>query len=104
MDMHGYAYFVEHPRRIDDLILPHSFEKERPFRVVAEVQLTAIDYENFVTDMLADRQFIEDHGQPCKRSDVWECLFVRRKGKADGVLVIPQDGCYVGWAAYFCKA
>ena len=44
-------------------VRPHPIEKERPYRIVTEIQLPAIDYENFITDMLADRQFIEDHGR-----------------------------------------
>lgn len=99
MEYFGYAYFVERPRRIEDLMVPHLVEKERPYRIVTEVQLPAIDYENFITDMLADRQFIEDHGRRCKKDEVWSCLLVRRRGKPDGVLVMPEDGCFVGWAA-----
>ena len=101
MYYYGYAYFVEHPRRIEDLMVPHLVEKERPFRIVTEIQLPAIDYENFITDMLADRQFIEDHGRRCKKGEVWDCLLVRRRGKPDGVLVMPVDGCFVAWAAYY---
>ena len=101
MDYFGYAYFVERPRRIEDLMVPHPIEKERPFRIVTEIQLPTIDYENFITDMLADRQFIEDHGRRCKEGEVWACLPVRRRRKPDGVLVMPEDGCFVGWAAYF---
>ena len=71
MDYFGYAYFAERPRRIEDLMVPHPIEKEHPFRIVTEIQLPAIDYENFITDMLADRQFIEDHGRRCKKSEVW---------------------------------
>ena len=55
MDMHGYAYFVERPRRLEDLQRPHLIERERPYSIVTAVQLPKIDYENFVTDMLADR-------------------------------------------------
>ena len=102
MDYYGYAYFVERPRRIEDLTVPHLVEKERPFRIVTEVQLPAIDYENFITDMLADRQFIEDHSCRCKKGEVWDCLLVRRRGQPNGVLVMPEDGCFVGWAAYYC--
>ena len=101
MDYFGYAYFVERPRRIDDLMVPHLIEKERPYRIVTEIQLPAIDYENFITDMLADRQFIEDHGRRCKRGEVWDCLLVRRRGKPGGVLVMPEDGCFVGSAACY---
>ena len=103
MEKIGYAYFVKRPRRIEDLMAPHLVEKEQPYRIVTSVQLTAIDYENFITDMLADRQFIEDCGKRCKKGDVWECLFVRRKGQSDGVLIMPEQDCYVGWAA-FCSS
>ena len=104
MDYFGYAYFVERPRRIEDLMVPHLIEQERPYRIVTEVQLPAIDYEDFITDMLADRQFIEDHSRRCKKGEVWDCLLVRRKGQPDGVLVMPEGNCYVGCAAYYFKA
>jgi hypothetical protein len=100
MDYFGYAYFVERPRRIEDLMVPRLIELERPYRIVTEIQLPTIDYENFITDMLADRQFIEDHGRRCKKSEVWDCLLVRRRGRLDGVLIIPVQDCFVGWAAY----
>ena len=103
MDNYGYPYFVERPRRIEDLIVPHPIEQERPYRIVTEIQLPAIAYENFVTDMLADRQFIEDRGRRCKKGEAWDCLLVRRRGQPDGVLVMPEDGCFVGWAAYYCE-
>lgn len=103
MNYTGYAYFVERPRRIEDLMTPHPIEKEQPYRIVAEIRLPAIDYENFITDMLADRQFIEDHGCRCKRGEVWDCLLVRRRGKPNGVLVIPETECFVGWAAYYAE-
>ena len=99
MEYLGYAYFVEHPRRIEDLMVPHPIEKERPYRIVTEVQLPAIDYENFITDMLADRQFIEDNAGLCSRGEVWQCLLIRQRGCSDGILVMPEGGCYVGWAA-----
>lgn len=104
MDYFGYAYFVERPRRIEDLMVPHLIELERPYRIVTEIQLPAIDYENFITDMLADRQFIEDHSRRCKKGAIWNCLLVCRRGQPNGVLVMPEDGCFVGWAAYYFKA
>ena len=100
MDIHGYAYFVERPRRLEDLLRPHLIERERPYSIVTSVQLPKIDYENFVTDMLADRKFIEDYGKRCKAGDVWECLLVQQRGHTDGVLVLPEQGCFVSWAAY----
>ena len=99
MEYIGYAYFVERPRRLEDLIVPHPVEAERPYRVAAEIRLSAMDYENFVTDLLADRLFLSDHGGRCGRGEVWTCLLVRSEGKEDGVLIMPKAGCFVGWAA-----
>lgn len=98
-----YAYFVKLPRVINDLCRPHRPEDERSFEVVKVIYLAAIDYENFITDMLADRQFIEDHAHLCEQADTWKCLLVRRQGGNDGVLVMPADRCFVGWAGYFSQ-
>ena len=103
METAGSAYFVRFPCRIEDLQALHLVERERPFEIVKTVKLAKIDYENFITDMLADRQFIEDYGKRCKKGEVWECLFVRRKGRSDGVLIMPEQDCFVGWAAYYTQ-
>ena len=50
--------------------------------------------------MLADRKFIEDYGKRCKPGDIWDCLLVQQRGGTDGVLVLPEQGCFVSWAAY----
>ena len=101
MEILGKAYFVSDPRRIEDLTVLHLVEKERPFEVVRIVKLAKIDYENFITDMVADRQFIEDHAALCSKGEVWRCILVQQCGHTDGVLVMPEDGCFVGWAAYY---
>ena len=96
----GFAYFVRLPRTLDDLMVPHPLNRERVFDVAAVVTLEAIDYENFITDMLADRQFIEDHAEVCYKGETWACILVQQAGRNDGILVMPEDRCYVGWAAY----
>ena len=101
MEAVGRTFFVRSPRRIEDLQTLHLVEKERPFEIVKTVKLATIDYENFITDMLADRQFIEDHAALCLKGPVWCCILVKQRGRTDGVLVMPEDGCYVGWAAYY---
>ena len=102
MDRTGFAYFVESPRIIEDLLAPHPIELETQYEIVNTVKLAKIDYENFITDMIADRQFIEDYAALCSQGEVWRCLLVKQRGRSDGVLVIPIDGCYVGWAAHYC--
>lgn len=100
MSQKGTAYFVYSPRTLLDLIQPHDLRDEKPYRVVRTVSLSAMSYENFITDMLADRQFLEDFADLCGEGEVWKCILVKQKGSADGVLVVP-DGCYVKYAAFF---
>ena len=102
MDRTGFAYFVESPRVIEDLMTPHPVERERRYEIAKTVRLAKIDYENFIRDMIADRQFIEDNAALCSQGGIWRCLLVQQRGCTDGVLVVPADGCYVGWAAYCC--
>lgn len=98
--MNGTAYFLRHPRRIDELLVPHRLHDEKAFEIVGDIALRQIDYENFSTDMLADRLFLEEKAALCGVGEIWKCLFVHQKGKPDGILVIPEDECYVGYAAY----
>ena len=100
MQDRGFAFFVRLPRTLDDLKVLHPLNHERAYEVAAAVTLEAIDYENFITDMLVDRQFIEAHAEKCCRGETWACILVQQTGRKDGILVMPEDGCYVGWAAY----
>ncbi len=102
MEKTGFAYFVEGPRVIEELKVPHPIEQEQKYEIANTVKLAKIDYENFVTDMIADRQFIEDNAALCSQGEVWHCILVQQRGRTDGVLVVPADSCYVGWAAYCC--
>ena len=102
MERTDFAYFVERPRIIEDLKVPHPIEQETQYEIVKTAKLAKIDYENFITDMIADRQFIEENAALCAQGGVWRCLLVQQRSRTDGVLVMPVDGCYVGWAAYYC--
>lgn len=97
------AYFIKYPRVIDDLKKPHLIKQERPYEIVRQFVLAEIDYENFITDMRADRQFIEDAAEFCAEGDLIKCLYVRCHNKADGVLVVPENKSYVKWAAYLTE-
>jgi hypothetical protein len=99
MERADFAYFVEGPRIIEDLKVSHPIEQEIQYEIVKTVKLAKIDYENFITDMIADRQFIEDNASLCSQGGPWRCILVQQRGRTDGVLVMPVDGCYVGWAA-----
>ena len=96
--MYDTAFFVCNPRRLEDLWVPHFSENERPFQILRTVTLSAIDYENFITDMLADRAFLEDT-PPQDDSGIYHCILIHQRGKTDGVLVVPA-GTHVELAAY----
>ena len=98
------AYFVKHPRVIEDLQKPHLVTAEQPYEVAKEIMLAAIDYENFITDMEAARQFIEDNAALCSEDKPVKCLLVRQRGRNDGVLVVPEYKSFVKWAAYVADA
>ena len=80
------AYFVRRPRVLGDLLVPHPVEAEREYEVAARVLLSGLDFENFATDMLADRAFIEEHAALCGVGEVLRCLLVRRRGGDGGAL------------------
>lgn len=96
----GYAFFVQRPRRIEDLRVPHLKEKECPYEIVKVIRLGVMDYENFITDMLVDRPFLEEYSNLCVQEDTWKCLLICQRGQNNGVLVVPERGCFVGWAGY----
>ena len=99
--MTGYAFFVERPRRIDDLLQPHPVEAEAQFEVVKTIRLSKIDYENFITDMVADRAFLEENAHLCRKDGTAVlCLLVKPREGEDGILVVP-DGAWVDLAAVF---
>ena len=101
MEISGYAFFLQRPRRIKDLLRPHLLEKEKAFTIVQTISLSRIDFENFTSDMTVDREWIEKYGPQCKMEKVWKCLLVRSEKGSGGILVMPEGGRYVGWAAFW---
>lgn len=96
------AYFVHHPRTIQDLMLLHALDEERPFVIVQKIYLPMIDYENFLTDMTVDRGFIEENAAKCERGNVVkQCLYVYSRDSQKDVLVVPEEGRWVGEAAFY---
>lgn len=96
------AFFVMKPRNIEELRVPHLLCGERQYEIVCEKKLSAIDYENFVTDMRADRQFILDAASRCCEGEVMKCLLVRKNRMTEGMLIVPDSPSrpdHVLWAA-----
>ena len=99
----GKAFFIRYPRTYEDLLQLHLVRREQPFEIVGTVELSSIEYENFLYGMDADRQFIENHADLCSDGAVKKCLLVKQKGKGAGILVVPVSDApaYVLLGAYY---
>ena len=99
-----FAFFMERPRRLRDLLRPYA-DSERPYVIVKKVELRDIDYENFCEDMTVERDFLSGVKQSEEYPFAFECVLIRRKANPDDmpILVAPQDGGYVGWAAVYLE-
>lgn len=100
MQKTGTAFFVENPRTWEDLLRPHLLEQEKPYEIVKTVTLGKLDYENFITDMPVSREYLEDPEGLCARDQTRRCFCVRRRGRKDGILVMPDRDGFIEWAAY----
>ena len=103
--MKGSAYFVKKPSRLRDLLKPHRVEDEVSYEIGRTILLPQIDYENFATDLAVDREFIEQYAHLCGiDSGVWKCLLIQQETAKTGILVMPEDRCWVSYAAYYGNA
>ena len=83
--------------------MPHRYETRKRFAVVKTIEISKIDYDNFVADLCVDRTFIEEN------KGVWHvnedgvglCLLGKQRGQSDGVLVMPDGRDYPKYAAYY---
>lgn len=99
MSNNGFAYFVNNPRTSKDLLVPHLIEREQKYEIVKTITLPKIDYENFTTDMRADRWFLEENDHLCSRVPTIRCMLIKQRGKDGGILVVP-NGAWVNTAAF----
>ena len=98
----GSAFFVFSPRNADEFNQPFPLDQIQPYRIIGRITLGGMDYENFVTDMLVEREYLEPFEESCHTGPVFECVLVCRQGsKRTGVLVIPDSGGYIKCAAYY---
>ena len=72
----------------------------RDYEIVKTIRLKHIDYENFATDMQADRGYLENNAALCKDAPVLQCLLICEQRNGGGILVFPC-GAYVEMAALF---
>ena len=91
------AWFVFRPRTAADLTMKNPAGKWLEYQIVKTICLNGIDYENLTTDLLADRQFIEDHFAICIKPG--DCLLITGKRQEPELLIIPWQKRFVRYAA-----
>ncbi len=99
-ELNGRAWFVRRPRDLDALRALHPLDAERPYRVAAELFLEEMDFQNFLTDLYADRDFLERYASLCAGGEPRSCLLVRSVGDRNGILVQPGKDGFIEWAAF----
>lgn len=100
--MKGTAYFVKKPSRLSNLLRPHRLEDEVAYEIVRTILLPQIDYENIATDLTVNREYIKQYAYLCGIQDgVWRCLLIRQENAKTGILVMPEDQSWIGYAAYY---
>ena len=95
--MEQTACFLRRPRRIEELRAEEN-GRRRPYRIVSSLCLGGMDYENFVTDLLADRAFLENVPGCGEDGKVLCCLRVSCPGRED-ILIVPDGTGHVALAA-----
>ena len=95
--MEQTAYFIRRPRRIEELRAEENGQRH-PYRIVSSLRLGGMDYENFVTDLLADRAFLENVPGCGEVGPLVRFLCVTCRGR-DSVLVLPDGTGHVALAA-----
>ena len=112
METTRQAFFINKPRAITDLMSPHFLDDEEEFFISQRIELRPIDYENFITDFLVERDYIESAAnlddeqkeeQYEEQNYVSKCLLISKAGNTDGVLVIPQKNGFIERAAYLSE-
>jgi hypothetical protein len=60
-----------------------------------------MDYENFITDMKVSRDYLKGMESPHPNQEMQNCLLITRRGRSDGILVVPNAAGFVVAAALF---
>lgn len=101
MTTNNRAFFVRRPRVLSDLFTPHLIEYRSPYSVKKRINLRSIDYENLITDMLVEREYIEESAELCANSsEIIDCLLISQIDCTDGILIVPGKNGHVRSAAF----
>jgi len=96
----GIAYFLRDARRVDELeeLRKGKIRQKisaKQYIIEKVIELTQIDFENFSTDLLAERQFITDNLNLMFVDDnnTWHCLLVVQIGITNPGILVQSKKC-----------
>lgn len=98
----GRAIFTPHPRTAEELKGPYQANAiELDYQILKVIRLDRINYENFITDMVVSRSFLEENMDGCGIGSIAKCLLVLCKGLSTGILVVPEYEGFIEYAAIY---
>ncbi len=98
--MSNSAWFVIHPKSVNDLRAKPRQEDLHPYVIVEKIVLQSIGYDNFIYGMDVEREYLAKLATNCSRGETYHCVLVKRKGgKSGGILVVPDQTGFVVLAA-----
>lgn len=94
------AKFYPCPRTAEEMKKPYDLTQTVDFEIVKRIELSNIDFENFATDMLVERVFLEENASICSSAvKPLKVLQVITAGKANSILVVPDAEGFVKYAS-----
>ncbi len=98
--MYPFANFIKHPFSIADLRTPCLTKKLKRYKIVKKIAISNIDYDNFISDLCVERDFIKKNKLCCFIHDnVYHCIYVHKKNSEKGILIMPDGADSPTWVA-----
>jgi hypothetical protein len=97
------ALFTKLPRVFGEIANLTAVKNLKPIKIEKTIALSGDDYDNFITDMTVERQFLKNNSYLCRIDDegIWHCLLVVRQGHHQGILVMANEVGFLDYAALF---
>ncbi len=98
--MYPYANFIKNPSTINDLLHICLTKQLKKYSISKSIEIPQIDYDNFITDLCVDREYIEKNKSLCYIKNLtYHCLYIHPTNSNVGILVMCDNKNYPKFAA-----